>query len=245
MIERLRFCHLEGILEGKPNYAKIMVDVFGFQNRKLGRKFVFRKLFSKSYSLVEELKNLEIKSLTVPDNGTIKIPNKIDNITFRAMMELNSLSNKDGSVVELMGSTVAVACYSENNDGDYDSSSEKFIKFKEKVMNSPLTEVVGIYNWIVKKLDESGSFWEKRFFEVEFQDEDYVNAGGESLKAFNVLNTIKKICKDFNLTYEEAWQLPYSITQTNALESATSNYVQRRMTELKESKMRAERKRKG
>jgi len=241
----LRLIDLDNVSSNKPDIAIIMTEIIGYNNFYIGRKYRFRKAFRKAYFLLREARNINPKNVLMDNRCKIKVPDVIDNITFRAMMELKSILGGNlskNSYSEYMALIITVACYSENNNGEYSSSSIKFKRFYNRIMQSPLWQMVGIFNHIESEVLKSNLEWEKRFLSVAVDDEDYEKAGGNRMQQFNVINTIKNVCNDFNLSYEKAWQISYSLTQTNSYAKATANHIQEQMRILKEIKMKASRK---
>lgn len=240
----LRLKDIENIGSSRPDYTSIMKEVIGYNNFYIGRKYRFSKAFKKAHYLVTQAREIDPKLVLLDNKCLINKPNTIDNITFRAMMELQSYfgsytSEKDFG--EFVARTIAIACYQENCEGKYDSNCQQFKEFEFKVLNSPLWQMVGLYNWIDKSLQESELEWNKRFLSVQVEDADYEQAGGHRMNQFNVLNTVKAICLDFNCSYDDAWQMSYALTQTNSYAKATANHIQDQMRQVKEAKMKKQR----
>lgn len=243
MIEKVKFKHLASIVDGKPDMPAIMTEVFGYKNNWLGKRLLFVRKFKQAHNLIKKIEKVDPTKIGLQVGCKIKKPSHIDNITFRAMMEIQALLNskKDKPIIELMAELVCIACYSENNNGPYDSTKPKFQRFKQRVMNSPMLDILGLYNWIDNAVEQSRLSWEKRFFSVEVDDPDYAQAGGDRMNQFNVITTIKALCQDFNCSYDEAWQMSYAISQTNSYSKATAAHIQDQMRQLKESAMRRDR----
>ena len=243
MIEKLKLEHLDLLSGDKIDYANLMIELNGYKNTWFNKKFIFLKSFKKTYSFIESIKNVDpTKVLPNPDCG-IKRPNDIDEITFSAMMSLRMLfgSDKDMKVSELMNQVISITCFSANNEEEFDVDSIAFKQFKDRLDRSNAFDMMGIYNWIKLELEKSDKAWRKRFFEVEVDDKDYQQAGGERMGVFNIVNTIRNSCTDFNVTYQEAWQLPYALIQTNSLSKATSAHIQHLMSKIKETRMKSKR----
>ncbi len=235
--------HLVELLKPTPDITLIMTDVCGFRNNWIGRKFVFTKKVKEAYKVLEDFKTLEPKKVLENPDCKILRPSNIDHITFMAMLDTQSHLSKggDGGESYMIGELIAKVCFSENYNVDYDTSSKEFIEFREKVLNQPLLDMLGLFNWIDEALEDSTTFWNQRFLEVEVEDIDLDTAGGGSLSSFNVVNSIKQICNDFNLTLKDAWQISYTMSQTNSLAKASERFIQDRVRILKESKMKASR----
>jgi len=245
MLDKLKLRHLEAITQEKIDYASLMVDIYGYKNSWLGKKLMFLKLFSKTYSLVEELKDTDPAKIEFdPEVCNIKCPQNIDTITFAAMMEIHSLmdSKQNRDIGDLMAEQIAIACYSENNEGNFDKDTLEYKNFKTHIDNSPAISMIGLYNHIYRQVLASAKMWQERFLSVQVEDKDYENAGGKRMGQFNVITTIKNSCNDFNVSYEQAWQLSYALTQTNSYSRATEAHIQKRMSDIKEERMKRERK---
>lgn len=243
-IHTLRLKDIENISKKDVDYSIIMKEVIGYNNFYIGRRYRFAKAFKKAFYLVTNAQKIDPAQVLLKKELSIKIPNSVDNISFRAMMELQSLfgnyrtENDFGCFVAKI---ISIVCYQENNKEDYISSSESFKNFYESILEKPIWEMVGIYNWIEKNLEESSLEWTKRFMSVEVEDQDYQLAGGQRMNQFNVITTIKAICLDFNCNYDEAWQMSYALTQTNSYAKATANHIQDQMRQVKEAKMKKQR----
>ena len=243
-IHTLRLRDIENIGKEDVEYSVIMKEVIGYNNFIIGRKYRFAKAFKKAFYLVTNAQKINPKDVLLSDDLSINIPNSVDNISFRAMMELQSLFgnyNPENDFGCFVAKIISIVCYQENNDGDYISSSNNFENFYKIILDKPIWEMIGIYNWIEKKLEESSLEWTKRFMSVEVEDQDYQLAGGQRMNQFNVITTIKAICLDFNCNYDEAWQMSYALTQTNSYAKATANHIQDQMRQVKESKMKKQR----
>jgi len=229
---------------GRIDHAEIMRDLLGYTNNWFTRKFLFLRYFKKAFLITRELEDIDPLKVEWSENCKIKRPKSIDFISYRAMMELqmtiNNISDED-DVIDLIAKVISISCYGENIEGNYNSNTELFKEFRDGVLSEPALHMFGLYNWIMKSIEESSEVWDKRFFSVEVVDEDYLKAGGSSMNQFNVINTVKSICQDFNLTYDEAWQMSYNLVQTNSYAKATANYIQDQMRILKEIKMKRER----
>ena len=228
-----------------PNYKEIMTEVVGYKNNWWSRKWKFIKQFKTAFSLTQEMRGIDPNNLTWNEETCpIKKPANVDYISFQAMMELQALfgsAPKEDQLLEVVSQSIAIVCYQENNKGDYKSDGDEFKKFKNQILNHSFIEMFGLYNWIVKDTQRSVDDWNERFFSVEVLDPDWDQAGGSRMSQFNVINSIKSICEDFNLPYEKAWQISYQMVQTNSYSKATQNHIQDNMRKLKEAKMKASR----
>lgn len=244
---------MEIVSQNNIDYSDVVYNIVGYKDRWID-KIMFRQdkrlkeAYQKAIELVKPIRKITPNNISLSKSSNIKIPKSIDHISFRAMMELTAVINQgiQTNLENLMAHTICIVCYSENNIGDYNSDIEAWKTFQEKILDQPLVEMIGLYQWIDKQLTENQLEWEKRFFSVEVEDEDYIRVGGpQKMAQFNVINTVKNLCIDFNITYDRAWQMSYAISQTNNYAKATWSYVQDEMRQVKEAKMRAERDRRG
>lgn len=239
-----RLKHLAELISPKPDYAKIMTEVCGYKNNWLGRKWVFVWKFKQAYSMVKEYREVSPKKVKENPDCKIKRPKSIDHIPFVAMLDIQSLLSNAGNnddITDLFTELIAKSTFSSNRDEDYNSSSEEYKVFREEISNMPLLDALGLYNWIDEQLETSVQFWNKKFFEVQIDDQDFDQAGGAILNNFNVVNTIKSVCNDFNIPEDKAWQMSYAMVQTNSLAKATERFVQDRMRIQKEARMKQQR----
>lgn len=224
----IKIKHLDVLITNKSIHPLELLD----KKNNLFNRIRFKKsLYILNYNYRDFL-NTDITKIELR-NSNIKIPSHIDNISFKNMIKLNSLNKENLSLSEIISKTIAIVCY-------------KFNKIKKSelekiILDTDYKEAMGIFNWINKSLKNSKINWENLFFEVEVIDSDYQNAGADSLNKFSILNTIKGTCSDFNITYKKAWNMPYSIIQTNKLAKATSFYVQNNLQKIKEQKMKRNR----
>lgn len=244
---------LEIVSQNNIDYSYIVYNIIGYKDRWID-KILFRQdkklreAYNKAIELVKPIRKITPNNISLSESIKIKLPKSIDYISFRAMMELTAVVNQGivTNLENLMAHTICIVCYSENNEGDYNSDIEAWKTFQEKILDQPLEDMIGVYQWIDKRLQESQMEWEKRFFSVEVEDEDYTRVGGpQKMAQFNVINTIKSLCSDFNITEERAWQMSYAISQTNNYAKATWGYVQDEMRQVKEARMKAERDKRG
>lgn len=244
ILPKVKLKHLALMSAASPDYKEIMTEVVGYKNNWLTRKWKFVKEFKVAFQITNEMRNVDPSTLTWTESCPINKPANVDFISFQAMMEVQALVGKIQSVddmSEVIAQTIAVICFSENHEGDYESDGVKFKAFREKILNESFIEMFGLYNWIMKDLQRSTDDWNERFFSVEIEDKDYSQAGGERMGQFNVITTIKAICEDFNLPFKEAWQLSYNLVQTNSYAKATSHHIQDNMRIIKEARMNAAR----
>ena len=247
MLKKFKLKHLSLLMEEQIDYAGLMVELDDYKNPVWKRRKAFTKSFKRVYQFIEEVKGIDPKKVMMNIECPIRAPFNIDGISFAAMMEIHSTMSNPGkrSTLDLMGDIVAIACYQSCYKNDFDSDCGWFKRFRKIINDSPALDIMGLYNHIDAQIVESQKLWEQLFFEVNVEDNDYIEAGGARMSQFNVINTIKNTCTDFNVSYKGAWQMPYGVIQTNSLSKASASYVQHRMTEIKEARMKWQRKQRG
>lgn len=243
---RLRLKDLNKLTGETVDFYGILREVVGLKKYWFFKKIFFSIAAKKAISLVNEYRNMNIDELVYNEKSDIKKPSNIDNISYKAMMELVSeitSSNAESDPVEVMVNVIAIGCYSENVEQYYDSNGEKFDDFKNQICNSPLEDMVGLYNSICVEAHESQVRWKKMFMSVKVDNPDLERAGISRMSQFNVLNTLKSMCQEFNCSYDEAWQMSYALTQTNAYSKATYDHIHENLRIIKEQKMKTKRRR--
>lgn len=232
---------LENVSSHNVDMSKIMVDSYGFKNSGVFRSLRFTRCFHKVFADVNKVRGVDVSKVELKE-CSINVPENIEMIPYAAMMNIHTLlSNNNLILSELVANIVASACFSSNVKQPFESECIYYSWFVKKVLNQPILEMFGIYNWVVKAIKDSGEKWDKLFFSVEVEDQDYKIADNGRGAQFNVINTIKKTCQDFNVTEKMAWQMPFMIVQVNNYEGASKAYTQYQMSKLKEIKFRAER----
>lgn len=244
MLENFKLRHLDLISQEKVNYALLMQEIMGYENRWFNRKSRFVKSFNETIQLIEQIKNIVPKQVKLNPDCKIKYPSDIDEISFLAMMEIRALRGNHGDrlIGELMADMIAIACYSSNCTQIFDMNSLSYRSLKSQVLNSSVGDMIGLFNWITQALEDSDKIWEERFFKIAVEDQDYVMAGGELMNQFNIIATIENICLRLNYTEKEAWQVPYVMTQMLSYKNAAQAFVQDNMRRIKERKMKSQRK---
>jgi len=241
---KLRLKDLTKITGSSIDVTGVVEEVVGYKKLWFFNNIGFSGALKKALLIIKHGQNLDLEELEYNEKGNIKRPSNIDSISFKAMMEINSFLgsvDEDSDVVNMMSRMIAISCYEKNIDDHYDSDCKKFKDFIEKIENESLVDMVGLYNWIYKNLKESQLEWKKRFASVEVPNEDMQTAGIHRMQQFNMLSTIKKICKDFNSSYDEAWQVSYALTQMNSYSDATYAHIHENLRVIKERKMREQR----
>lgn len=228
-MEEIKVWQAEILMSGETTSP---FELIGIKDTFLNRIKFRNKLYIFNYNLKEFLDS-KTEDYEYQSCG-IKIPLSIDNISFKNMMSLQSYNSTDKGLSEVMGERIALATTEFNN------TSLRSIEYKVK--NMPFKEAMGLLNWLNKALKDSQQSWEERFLSVYVTDKDYEQAGGHAMKQFNVINTIKNTCHDFNIPYEKAWDMPYSVVQTNSYAKATFAYIQDQMEQIKTARMKAQQK---
>lgn len=246
MIDNFKLRHLDEFSRDEIDFALLMREVDGFEipKDKSKHESAFYESYQRVSDLLIEVSNLDIMEIELSDEVSIKYPSDVYDITFLAMMQLQGLRGQGSgdNISTFISEYLAMFCFSENHKGvDFDSECDLYNDFKAMILELPLVEAMGLYNHLDSHLNKKDEFFNKRFFEVSVDDPDYVQAGGDKMKAFNVIESIKTMCKDFNITIERAWQQPYALSQTNSLSKATSAYIQSNMADIRERKMKQKR----
>ena len=226
---KLKF--LTTLSQEKVDFSTVLRECLGVKKVRWYHTIYFIKTYKKLYRETERIRALDPKRITESPDCKIKRPTSIDSIAFGATVELQILFQSPGEreIGELMTETIALSCYESCTGKLFDSDTEDFKKFKELVANSDLEQMLGLYNWIDKNLNEAQEKWNTLFSNVRIYDQDWDNAGGKDMEKFSVLNTIKAACSDFNLDYYRVLQAPYSLIQASSLSKATQDFIQDKM----------------
>jgi hypothetical protein len=186
-----------------------------------------------------------LDDLSIPESFHIKYPSNIDDLPYVAVIELERIFNNNSHLTQsqLVARIISLSCFSSNSKSDFDTDSEEFIEFEKIVLDSDAMTCLKILESVRSSYEMTQKKWARAFAEVNVEDIDYMNAGGALLDKFKVLKSIKHICKEFNLTYYQAWQFPYGVYMMSSLENVTSNKVQRSLSKIKEDRMKSKRRR--
>jgi len=243
MVKKFKLKHLIKLENNNTtDYIDVLKELENYKPKKWFRKDNLQKCLSNVFFNLHQFRKIDLDKLSVNESCNIKYPKQIGNIPFIAMMTLISLlKNEDKkNQFELIVDIISTACFKEHTGKDFDYDDIYYKYFKKTVENSYALPMIGLSNVLIKQLEDLMKNWQKMFAEVEVVDNDLTIAGGDMLKKFNIINSIKNICNDFNLPYEKAIQLPYSVVQTNSLANATSYFIQDRLSKIKEKKMRTQ-----
>jgi len=245
-INDIKAKHFNLVLEKEVDFSKVMVEVFGYKNTWFNRIFRFRRMFKKMYQPIVDLRKLDISVMEYSKDCTIKLPKKVDSLSFQCRLEMGNISENEGTPEDKIIDMVALGCYSTQHQVKFNSDGKLFKEFRQYVSDQPLIHIMGLYNYIREGLRESDELWNKLFSEMNVIDPDYEEAGGPAvLGRFSLIKTIKKVQADFSKSYEEAFLVQYSLVQMNNLQSASESWLQHRMTQIKERKFKNQRQSNG
>jgi len=234
--------HLNIITSEEIDYKKAMTEIFGYKNTFWDRKFLFPFKMRMIYKILSQVKEMKVEEYGKTHNSRIKIPSKIDNISYQARLEIDTIRRGNADLMNKIVDEVALATFEESFSRKFDSDSYAYKRYREFILERPLLEIIFSYNQIETALVESDKLWNTLFQQTQVIDKDYENVGGpDILGRFNMLSTVKKTIADFNVSYKEAFLMPYVLIKTNTWETSCKTFVQHLMTEAKERSMRAQR----
>ena len=245
MKDRFKLKHLDIILdEEKKDIAILMVDILGYKNSIFGKAKFFVKNFNKIKTVVAELENLDFETIPLNKDCHIKHTYSIDDISYLAMLNLKGMidNSSDLSMSNYIANVIGIATYSENRFSKYKPDSKSFKSYVNSLMEINMFDMIGLYTHILKDLEETSKSWNERFMSVEVIDKDLENAGGSGLHQFNVVNTIKALCNDFNITNDEAMYTSYNLVMTNNYSKAYAGFIQENIRIKKEQEYLAKNK---
>lgn len=236
---KLRF--LTPLSREEVDYSTILREVLKVKKVRWYHTIYFIRTFKKLSLEIEKLRDINPKNVEEHPDCRIKRPDSIDMIAYGAMTELQVLFQNPGTkeIGELMTEAIALVCYESHTKKPFDSDTEDFKKFKNYVADSDLIHMFGLHAWIDKQINASIEKWNGLFLSVKVEDKDWDNAGGAMMEKFYILNTIKKICVDFNVSYYDALKFPYALVQANSYSDATKGFIQDRMKTIIEARMKA------
>lgn len=247
MRDKLKLKHVDVLAEvdeSKRDLSSLMLDVFDWKYTFFGKRKKFLDLAKKSHDLAVEVSQIDYKEIKVNDNSHIVKPGNIDAISYLAMLDLlGEKSEGSGESLALHIANVnAIATYEENKDSKYSVASKSFERYRDSLLELNLFDMVGLFNWIIEALESSSKTWNERFMSVEVRDKHLDAVGGSALHQFNVVNTIKSICSDFNVSEKEAWYISYNLVMTNNYSKAYEGYLQDQIRIKREAEMKAKNK---
>lgn len=248
MREKFKLKHLNILTEedeSKRDLATLMVDILDYKNSFFGKTKWFVKNFLKIKGIVSSINGIDYENISLNENSSIKKPNSINDISYLAMLDLQRLINQDSDcdISEHMAKIISIATHDLNRSTKYhEDSSLSNEMFQKVLLEQPMFDMIALYNWILKDLEKTSKDWQKLFMSVEVIDKDLEAVGGSSLSQFNVINTIKSNCEDFNVSEKDAWGVSYNLTMTNNYSKAYVTYLQEQIRIKKESEIEAKRK---
>tara|TARA_B110001450_G_scaffold251303_1_gene271222 strand:+ start:1466 stop:2215 length:750 start_codon:yes stop_codon:yes gene_type:complete len=247
MKDKLKLKHIDVLAEvdeSKRDLSSLMIDVFGYKKTFFGRKKMLFNSFFGASDLAQEVSNMDYKEIKINKDSHIVNPMNIDSISYLAMLDLQRFC-KDSNKEELalhIANVNAIATYEENKTSKYSISSKSFERYRDHLLEQNLFDMIGLYNWVLESIGASTKQWNERFLSVEVIDKDLDSVGGHALHQFNVVNTIKGICKDFNVSESEAWYISYNLVMTNSYSKSYEGYLQDQIRIKKEAEMKAKNK---
>jgi hypothetical protein len=249
MRERFKLRHLNILTEedeSKRDLATLMSDILDFKNSFFGKTKWFVKNFTRIRRIVDNVNEIDYSTIVLNENSPIKKPNSVNDISYLAMLDLQRMISQDydGDMAEYIAKIISIATHDLNRISKYSNDSLSNKRLQEVILNQSLFDMIGLYNWILKDLETSSKGWEKLFMSVEVIDKDLESVGGASLSQFNVINTIKSNCQDFNVSEKEAWDMSYNLTMTNNYSKAYVTFLQDQIRVKKESEIEMNRRKK-
>jgi hypothetical protein len=247
MKDKLKLKHIDVLAEvdeSKRDLSTLMLDVFGYKNTFFGRKKRLFDSFFKSSDLAQEVSKMDYKNLKINKDSHIVNPQNIDSISYLAMLDLQRFCGDSdrGNLALHIANVNAIATYEQNKETKYSIASKSFERYRDSLIDLNLFDMLGLYNWVIESIEFSTKTWNERFLSVEVIDKDLESVGGSALHQFNVVNTIKSICKDFNVNEKEAWYISYNLVMTNNYSKAYEGYLQDQIRIKKEAEMKAKNK---
>lgn len=247
MINTFKLKHLDKIVEDDMSMwdlPSLMTDVLDYKKSFFRRKAHLKNSLQTMIRIVKEVRKREHTTYKLNENSPINSPASIDEISYLAMLNLQSAVKQDDDslISEYISNVVAIASYSSSTGNDYKPDEQEFIDFKKSILNEPMSDMIGLYNFILKELNRSNKEWGERFLSVEIVDKDYDRAGGQSLSQFNVINTVKSLCADFNTPEKDVWNFSYAMVMTNSYSKAYASHVTENIKKFKEAEIKKNRK---
>ena len=247
MVNTFKLKHLDQVVEDdskKWDILSLMIDVLNYKKSFFRRKAHLRNTFSTMTRIIKEVRSREHTTYKLNENSPINNPNSIDEISYLAMLNLQGAirQDNDSSISQYITNVISIVSYTATTGNDYKPDSEDFINFKESLMEQPMSDMIGLYNWVLEDFKKSNKEWGDRFFSVEVVDKDYDRAGGQELSQFNVINTVKSLCADFNTPEKDVWNFSYAMVMTNNYAKAYSTYITENIKKFKEAEIKKNRK---
>lgn len=241
-VNQFKLKHI-GLISDKVDVSLIMTQVFGYKNTWIDRHIMFRYKIGRIIPIIENILKKDISKVQLSDKCTIRYPKNIDGLSFQCRLEIGNIKGGDTNIGDRIIDIITLACFSTHHQATFNSDSKLFAAFRDYVSNQSLIDMFGLYNDIETKLLNSNELWNGEFLKMKVVDLDYDEANGPAIMGrFNLLESAKKIQRDFQVSYKEAFLTPYGLVQWNNLQSASGVCVEDRMRVIKERKMRMSRK---
>jgi len=246
MREKFKLKHLNILTqedESKRDLSILMVDILDYKNSIFGKVNWFVKNFIKIKKIVEEVNEIDYTKIALNEDSNIKRPSSINDISYLAMLDLQRVISQDsyGDISEHIAKVISIATHDENRETNYYNDSKlSNDRFQKILLEQPMFDMIALYNWILKEIEKVSLDWEKLFMSVQVIDKDLESVGAD-MSQFNVLNTIKSNCEDFNVSEKEAWGISYNLTMTNNYSKAYTSYIQEQIRIKQEAKIEARR----
>lgn len=247
MINAFKLKHLDFVVEDEPlkwNVPKLMVEILNYKKSFFRKKAHFLNTFKTMMRIIKEVRRREHTTYKLNEDSPINSPDSVDEISYLAMLNLQGAikQDSDSSIAQYISNVISIVTYTSTTGNDYKPDSEDFLNFKESIKEEPMSDMIGLYNWILEDFKRSNKDWGDRFFSVEVVDKDYDRAGGQELSQFNVINTVKTLCADFNTPEKDVWNFSYAMVMTNSYSKAYSTYITENIKKFKEAEIKKNRK---
>lgn len=230
--------------DGTVDVEGMFYAIYGKKKTLIGNRWVQLRRIKRFAEQLNKIMNTDLLELKIKEGTKIRIPKNIDSIPFRAMTELMTYIEKDDRSVlsDYISNVVCMGVLSANVQTGYSSGGLRYISMRSRIQNLELFEAFGIFNWVTRQVNESSKKWNERFDSVEIKDPNYEAAKGKRMQQFNILNTLKSLCTDFNVTIDQAWQIQYGVVMSNNYSKATRSHIQEGIRTIKEQEFKKKRK---
>lgn len=247
MINAFKLKHLDFVVEDEPlkwNVPKLMVEILNYKKSFFRKKAHFLNTFKTMMRIIKEVRRREHTTYKLNEDSPINSPDSVDEISYLAMLNLQGAikQDSDSSIAQYISNVISIVTYTSTTGNDYKPDSEDFLNFKESIKEESMSDMIGLYNWTLEDFKRSNKDWGDRFFSVEVVDKDYDRAGGQELSQFNVINTVKTLCADFNTPEKDVWNFSYAMVMTNSYSKAYSTYITENIKKFKEAEIKKNRK---
>lgn len=234
---------LEDDSTNKIDVKQILQEILGTKRLRWYHALKFLKTYKSLSREIERLSQLDPKLVEENPNCKIKKPEQIDSISLGAMIELQIMFQNPGerTLQELYLNTLSLSLFESHCQKPFDSNSQEYKEFQQLLLNTDIETIFGLFNWVTSAYDKSIEFWNKQFNQVQVSNADWDQAGGKMMEKFSILNNIKSVCQEFNLSYQQALQIEYGLSQASQLSKATLSFIEDNMRVNMESRMRFER----